>query len=190
MTCCFGGKLAPNSKVRLVAMFFFSTITIAQVFAAIAANSRALLVDCVSMSIDAASYGCNVISEAWPNPDKRLSERNQLATSGISFVLLIGFTLSFMLEAIDTIAQDDETDESCCDAGGGDDVCLVANSQCGNYTADEEQCKHSLSADSNTLAYGRASTPHRLLLRTLRLTDVISLLAFKKWGQSFSVLVR
>lgn len=54
-TCCFGGVLTPNSKVLLVTMGFFTTITIAQVFAAIQANSSALMADCVSMGLDAAS---------------------------------------------------------------------------------------------------------------------------------------
>lgn len=190
-TCCFGGKLTPNSKVLLVAMFFFSTITVAQAFAAIIANSRSLLVDCVSMAIDAASYGGNVISEAWPNPDKRLAERNQLVTSGISFALLIGFTLSFMLEAIDTIAQEDDTDESCCDAGGGEDVCLVTDSQCGNYTADETLCTKSLSADSKNPCVWKGVNAYIVFTFALfgLLFDLISLLAFRKWGQSFSVLV-
>lgn len=190
-TCCFGGKLTPNSKVLLVAMFFFSAITIAQAFAAIAAHSRSLLVDCVSMGIDAASYGFNVISEAWPNPDKRKAERNQLVTAGISFALLIGFTLSFMLEALDTVMQDDDTDDSCCDAGGSDDVCLVANSSCGNYTADEDQCTQSLSADSNNFCVWKGVNPYIVLFFALfgLLFDLISLLAFRKWGQSFSVLV-
>lgn len=183
-TCCFGGKLTPNSKVLLVAMFFFSAITIAQAFAAIAAHSRSLLVDCVSMGIDAASYGFNVISEAWPNPDKRKAERNQLVTAGISFALLIGFTLSFMLEALDTVMQDDDTDDSCCDAGGSDDVCLVENSSCGNYTADEDQCTQ------NSCVW-KGVNPYIVLFFALfgLLFDLISLLAFRKWGQSFSVLV-
>ena len=190
-TCCFGGKLTPNSKVLLVAMGFFSTITFAQVFAALAANSQALLVDCISMGIDAASYGCNVISEAWPNPDKRLAERNQLVTAGISFALLIGFTLSFMLEAIDTIRSDGGTDDSCCDFGAGEDECLVQNSGCGNYTDSKEQCTQSLSADSTNKCVWNGVDAYIVFAFALfgLLFDLGSLLAFRKWGQSFSVLV-
>ena len=189
-TCCFGGRLTSNSKVLLVAMGFFSTITFAQAFAAIAANSQALLVDCISMGIDAASYGCNVISEAWPNPDARLAERNQLVTAGISFALLIGFTLSFMLEAIDTIQSDGDTDDSCCDSAHGKDECLVQDSWCGNFTDSKELCTQNLSADSQHPCIWKGVDPYIVFAFALfgLLFDLGSLLAFRKWGQSFSVL--
>ena len=80
--CCFGGKWTPNTKVLVVAMGLFATITTAQVFAAIAAHSSALMADCVSMGIDAVSYGVTAASESWPSPSKRKQERNQLITSG------------------------------------------------------------------------------------------------------------
>jgi Co/Zn/Cd efflux system component len=121
-TCCFGGVLTPNAKILLVSMSFFTTITIAQVFAAIAANSNALMADCVSMGVDALSYSFNIVSEAWPSADKRKQERNQLAGAIISLGLLLGFTLSFMLEAIGTISDADGMDTSCCDKSWKEDV--------------------------------------------------------------------
>lgn len=96
-TCCFGGKLTPNTKVLLVAMGSFSVITFAQVprpgrrsaagnsnrsmltppdgvflqiFAAIASHSNALMADCVSMGVDAVSYGVSAMSEAWPDDNR------------------------------------------------------------------------------------------------------------------------
>ena len=203
--CCFGGVLTPNSKVLLVSMAFFSVITTAQVFAAIAANSAALMADCVSMGIDAASYGCNVISEAWPNPDKRIQERNQLVTSGISFGLLIFFTFQFMLEALDTITSHmsgDGGDDSCCDPGGDDrpeaEACHIANSQCdriaGNFTEDfttnENMCEAAVSDDGSACDW-QGVNPYIVFVFALfgLLFDLGSLLAFRHWGQSFAVLV-
>jgi hypothetical protein len=142
-----GGVLTDNSKILLISMGFFSTITVAQVFAAIAANSDALMADCVSMGVDALSYGFNLISEAWPNENKRAQERNQLFGAAVSLSLLLYFTTSFMLEAYgerpsvcppssrgwpadltvawihrrasrsDTITHHDDFDSSCCDTG-------------------------------------------------------------------------
>ena len=40
---------SPNVKTLAIAAFLFAVITLAQFFAAIAANSAALLADCVSM---------------------------------------------------------------------------------------------------------------------------------------------
>lgn len=204
-TCCFGGTLTPNSKVLLVTMAFFSTITVAQVFAAIASNSAALMADCVSMGLDAVSYGCNVISEAWPNPDKRIHERNQLATSGISFAMLIYFTFSFMLDAVGTIKDSmdaDGSDDSCCDPGGDlrpvPEACHMAGSQCdrmaGNFTNDfttnEDMCLAGVSDDGKACEW-HGVNPYIVFVFALfgLLFDLGSLLAFKRWGQKFSVLV-
>jgi Co/Zn/Cd efflux system component len=201
--CCFGGKLTANSKVLLVSMAFFSTITVAQAFAALAANSNALLVDCVSMGLDAASYGCNVISEAWPSPDKRVQERNQLITAGISFALLIAFTLSFMLEALDTIQNESGDDDSCCDFGGDarteEESCHVAHSACENitkafrddFTSNENLCLDTLSEDGANKCVWEGVNPYIVFAFALfgLLFDLGSLMAFKKWGSSFSVLV-
>ena len=53
-----------------------------------------------------------MISEAWPSPDKRMQERNQLITSFISLAVLLYFTFSFMLEAWDTVSKQGGEDES------------------------------------------------------------------------------
>lgn len=198
-TCCLGGKLTPNSKALLVAMGFFSTITVAQAFAAIAANSSALLVDCVSMGIDAASYGFNVISEAWPNRDSRLAERNQLLTAGVSFGLLIGFTLKFQIEALETILAADGEDESCCDFGlPDDDGCHVdENSACANvtitddYKSSEQVCEATVSDDEDHKCLWEGVNPYIVFIFALfgLLFDLGSLLAFKKWASQFSVLL-
>eukprot|EP01052_Picozoa_sp_SAG31_P055129 SAG31_NODE_15049_length_773_cov_1.120178_1_plen_121_part_10 len=96
-TCCFGGLLTPNTKILLVAMGLFSAITTAQVFAAIHSHSNALMADCVSMGVDALSYGVNAFSEAWPDNNRRRQEAKQLATSWVSYALLIYLTTSFMM---------------------------------------------------------------------------------------------
>ena len=51
--------------------------------------------------------------EAWPSPDKRMQERNQLITSFISLAVLLYFTFSFMLEAWGTVSETGGEDESC-----------------------------------------------------------------------------
>ena len=113
---CFGGVLTPNAKILLISMGFFSTITTAQVFAAEIANSSALMADCVSMGVDALSYGFNLISEAWPSENKRTQERNQLFGAAVSLGLLLYFTAVFMTEAYGTITHQHDFDSSCCDA--------------------------------------------------------------------------
>lgn len=104
--CCFGGTLTPNAKVLLVAMSSSSVITVAQTFGAVASNSNALMVDCVSMAVDAVSYGVSATTEVWPDKNKKQQEGKQLITSAISYALLMCFTMMFMLDAKDTIMDE------------------------------------------------------------------------------------
>lgn len=134
-SCCCGGVLTPNAKVLLVAMALFGIITALQVFAALASNSAALMADCVSMGIDALSYGANAISEVWPHANQRKQQRNQLATAGISIVLLAYFTTFFLLESVSTITSAGDKDHSCCDIAHENSDCWAAtNSVCANVS--------------------------------------------------------
>ena len=61
-TCC-GVYVSGNSKVLLVSIFLFLSITGGQYFAAIIAHSISLKADCVSMLVDALSYMGNLAAE-------------------------------------------------------------------------------------------------------------------------------
>merc|ERR1719191_2551462 len=59
--CCI--PVTNNVKALFVMMVMFATISLAQYFAAQAANSQSLKVDVISMAVDALSYLGNIIGE-------------------------------------------------------------------------------------------------------------------------------
>ena len=155
-----------------------------------------------------------MISEAWPSPDKRMQERNQLITSFISLAVLLYFTFSFMLEAWDTVSKQGGEDESCCDVSTALDAwnqarqlteedpdfvtCHVPSSYCSNVT-ETWDCSDSFdNTESLCKAGGPGNScdwlgvnPFIVFIFALfgLLFDLGSLWAFHRWGQKFSTLV-
>mmetsp|Transcript_42054 Transcript_42054/g.82720 ORF Transcript_42054/g.82720 Transcript_42054/m.82720 type:complete len:333 (-) Transcript_42054:383-1381(-) len=108
--CC---NITGNAVSLLTAFFLFSTITVLQYFAAIIANSNALKADCISMGVDALSFLGNLVAECMDEDTEGVFRRRraELIMSGVSHMLLLGFTISFILEAWeDAQATDDEGD--------------------------------------------------------------------------------
>ena len=157
-----------------------------------------------------------MISEAWPSPDKRMQERNQLITSFISLAVLLYFTFSFMLEAWDTVSKQGGEDESCCDVSTALDAwnqahhlteedpnfvtCHVPSSYCFNVTQTwdcdrdsfsdtESECKAGIGPGNSCDWLG--VNPFIVFIFALfgLLFDLGSLWAFRRWGQKFSTLV-
>jgi divalent metal cation (Fe/Co/Zn/Cd) transporter len=84
-------KCTPNIRALAVSAFLFTLITVAQVFAAIKANSKALMVDCISMGVDAFTYMGNIIVECRKRkPGKHVI--SQLIIVACSLGLLCYFT--------------------------------------------------------------------------------------------------
>mmetsp|Transcript_16 Transcript_16/g.19 ORF Transcript_16/g.19 Transcript_16/m.19 type:complete len:320 (+) Transcript_16:103-1062(+) len=104
--CCF---ISGNGIALLTAFVLFSTITVVQWFFAQIANSNALKADCTSMGVDAIAFLGNLFAECLPQDSAIGKRRIELTMSGISHMLLLGFTISFILEGIDDAqVQDDD----------------------------------------------------------------------------------
>jgi len=106
-TNCCGCFWTRNAKTFFLAFVMFTTITSAQVVGALIANSNALLEDCASMALDAVTYLFNIAGECRPEPNNRKRQRNQLISSGLSFGALLGITVYFLQDAIQTLASGD-----------------------------------------------------------------------------------
>lgn len=102
-------RLSNNAKVLLLACGLFTLITVSQYLAALAAHSLALAADCASMLADALSFLGNLLAECAP---RRHKEWLELLMSALSLLLLGGFTLFFVLQAIDNIDADGSAGES------------------------------------------------------------------------------
>jgi len=87
-----------NVKTLFVMMILFAVITIAQYFAAIAANSNSLKADCISMGVDAFSYLGNILGESSEIPAKQIVL--QLFFSMLSIFLLVLFNTIFIIEVL------------------------------------------------------------------------------------------
>jgi len=94
--------LTPNIKALLVSAFLFSLITIIQVFAAQIANSQALLMDCISMGVDALTYMFNIGVELRKR-DGSDHKGTQLIACAISLSCLLYFTYDAMRESWGTV---------------------------------------------------------------------------------------
>mmetsp|Transcript_7224 Transcript_7224/g.23159 ORF Transcript_7224/g.23159 Transcript_7224/m.23159 type:complete len:293 (+) Transcript_7224:108-986(+) len=106
---------SPNVKTLAIAAGLFTVITLAQFFAAVAANSTALLADCVSMGIDAISFVLSMLTELFPCASPRHQAFAQLTSAFISLVLLTSFTTLFFLDAWEVTFAQEAFDTSCCD---------------------------------------------------------------------------
>mmetsp|Transcript_54503 Transcript_54503/g.128007 ORF Transcript_54503/g.128007 Transcript_54503/m.128007 type:complete len:319 (+) Transcript_54503:1-957(+) len=97
-------RLTPNIKALIVTAVLFTTITLVQVAAARIANSQALLMDCISMGVDALTYMGNIWVEC-RKQDGAPHECSQVIVCLISLSCLVYFTLSASQESLQTIAE-------------------------------------------------------------------------------------
>jgi len=95
-------RWTPNIRALAVSAVLFSLITIIQVFAAQIAHSHALLVDCLSMGVDAFSYMGNICVECRKR-DGGKHVVSQLIIVACSLSLLIFFTVQALQESWDTV---------------------------------------------------------------------------------------
>jgi len=111
------GRCTPNVKALALSSFLFALITVVQVFAAKISHSQALLMDCISMGVDALTYMGNIVVEC-KKADGGEHEVSQLIVVAISLGCLIYFTIDAARESFETV-------QLCRSAGpmeGGDDV--------------------------------------------------------------------
>jgi Co/Zn/Cd efflux system component len=97
-----GNRCTPNIRALSVSAFLFSLITVAQYFAAIAANSQALKMDCISMAVDAFTYMGNIVVECRKR-DGAKHVTSQLVVVACSLSMLALFTILAMQESWDTV---------------------------------------------------------------------------------------
>jgi hypothetical protein len=115
-----GKKMTPNIQALAITAFLFTLITVVQVFAAKIAHSQALLMDCVSMGVDALTYMGNIFVECRKR-DGVDHKGSQLIVCAISLSCLIFFTYSASLESID-IVKICRGDAAAGEEGEGEDV--------------------------------------------------------------------
>eukprot|EP01064_Diplonema_japonicum_P039483 TRINITY_DN9909_c0_g1_i2.p1 TRINITY_DN9909_c0_g1~~TRINITY_DN9909_c0_g1_i2.p1 ORF type:complete len:304 (+),score=63.07 TRINITY_DN9909_c0_g1_i2:47-958(+) len=106
-----------NARTFLLSLVLFSTITMAQTVGALLANSMALLADCASMALDAVTYAVNLFAECKEETNLQLARRNQLISSGLSFLALTGITSFFFYQGLHAVIVKDWEGSD-----GGDDV--------------------------------------------------------------------
>lgn len=99
-------QISRNSRVLIVAIVLFATITVTQFAAAIAAHSNALLVDCASMLADTISYIFNLISECSRSEDERSRMRRGLISSFMSIIVLCAITTWGLADSIQILFVD------------------------------------------------------------------------------------
>merc|ERR1712028_19485 len=105
-----------NVKALFVMMVMFAAISLAQYFAAAAANSQSLKADVVSMAVDALSYFGNILGESSDIPAQRVVL--QLFFSMVSLVLLNYFNASILADSISIMKRANNLDAE----GEGDDA--------------------------------------------------------------------
>jgi len=92
----------PNIKALCVSASLFALITVAQVYAAHVAHSQALLMDCISMGVDALTYLGNIFVECLKR-DGREHVPAQLVVAAISLSCLTYFTYVAAARSWDTV---------------------------------------------------------------------------------------
>jgi len=169
-----GLTLSGNSKTLLVSTILFLSITTGQYFAAIIAHSISLKADCVSMLVDALSYIGNLFAECTPDPN--VKKRLELTMSGVSFALLLYFTTTFLLESWENIHHVE------CLCGDKDPFPSVNNADlCHLDQSVSEECEAEEAVNAWIVLF--------FALGGL-LFDVLSLLAYKYWGDSDATEVK
>eukprot|EP00931_Biecheleriopsis_adriatica_P017493 TRINITY_DN12537_c0_g1_i1.p1 TRINITY_DN12537_c0_g1~~TRINITY_DN12537_c0_g1_i1.p1 ORF type:complete len:296 (+),score=36.40 TRINITY_DN12537_c0_g1_i1:78-965(+) len=108
--------ITPNITALIVSAFLFTLITVIQVFAAKIAHSQALLMDCISMGVDALTYMGNIVVECCKR-DGGDAKVTQLCMCAISLGCLIYFTYDAARESWETI----QVCRGKAQAEGGDD---------------------------------------------------------------------
>lgn len=96
--------LTPNIKALILTAFLFSLITVVQVFAAKIAHSQALLMDCISMAVDALTYMGNILVECRKRSGGD-AKGSQLICCAISLGFLLYFTYDASQESWGTVQQ-------------------------------------------------------------------------------------
>lgn len=94
--------LSPNIKALIVSAFLFALITIVQVVASRIAHSQALLMDCISMGVDALTYMGNILVEL-KKRDGTDHKGTQLIACAMSLLCLLYFTCDAMRQSWDTV---------------------------------------------------------------------------------------
>jgi len=95
-------RLSPNIMALSISAFLFALITVVQMFAAKIAHSQALLMDCISMGVDALTYLGNIVVEC-RKQDGGKHEISQLFVVAASLSCLVYFTVEASLESWGTI---------------------------------------------------------------------------------------
>jgi len=101
--------LTNNVKALFIMMVMFAAISLAQFFAANAANSQSLKADVVSMAVDALSYFGNILGESSDIPSQRIVL--QLFFSMLSLFLLNYFNTTILIESIDIVKSTEDVDD-------------------------------------------------------------------------------
>eukprot|EP01051_Picozoa_sp_SAG22_P018940 SAG22_NODE_3342_length_1768_cov_2.124026_1_plen_453_part_10 len=107
-----GWTLSSNSKILLVAIAAFGTISVAQLIGALVANSLALMGDVASMAVDTATYVGNLFAECSESTSAETQERNQLAASFVSLLVLVAVSLTVVFDAAGRIEASMLLDDS------------------------------------------------------------------------------
>jgi len=95
-------RCTPEVKTLAVSAALFSFITSLQIYAALVAHSRALLMDCISSAVDAFTFMGNIVVEC-KKRDGRRHAVSQLVIVAASLGLLCFFTLRAMGESIQSV---------------------------------------------------------------------------------------
>lgn len=113
-------RCTPEVKALLLSACLFTTITSFQVWAANLANSRALLMDCISSGVDALTFMGNIVVECRKR-DGRRHACSQLIVVASSLGLLTFFTIRAMGESYGSVlicqehgrnsSEDDDDDD-------------------------------------------------------------------------------
>eukprot|EP00993_Chasmostoma_nieuportense_P003028 NODE_3776_length_902_cov_34.064516_g3623_i0.p1 GENE.NODE_3776_length_902_cov_34.064516_g3623_i0~~NODE_3776_length_902_cov_34.064516_g3623_i0.p1 ORF type:complete len:264 (+),score=51.14 NODE_3776_length_902_cov_34.064516_g3623_i0:58-849(+) len=103
-SCC-----TANIKSLSLTMALFSIITAAQFVGALAANSSALLADCVSMAIDSLSYLANIAGEL--NHKSKYHGLQKLISSLVSLLVLSAVTIYVSVDPIKLLLGEEAGEE-------------------------------------------------------------------------------
>merc|ERR1712003_498039 len=95
-------RCTASIKALALTAFLFSVITVVQIFAAKIAHSQALLMDCISMGVDALTYMGNIVVE-WRKRDGGDHKGSQLIVCAISLSCLLYFTYDASQESWGTV---------------------------------------------------------------------------------------
>lgn len=106
-----------NVKALFVMMILFAIISIAQYFAAVAANSQSLKADVVSMGVDALTYLGNICGESSDIPARRTVL--QLIFSFVSLLVLTWVNTNVLIESLDIFKTSKEQMDEGAEDGEG-----------------------------------------------------------------------